>query len=573
MNVVRSSLLKGSAAVLLALTLCACGGGGTPVPDSGSVDTGGGTPVPDSGSGGSGGGTPVPDSGSGGTGGGTPVPVVLDTTAPTAEVIQTDAVLGKNTPIVIRFSESMDPASPAAQRHLGDRSQWRRLVHDRARNDTLTVSPQTGNWSSGDGRSLTVNAKDVAGNALATLSANYLVKLVFDNFQSAAFAIGQADLTSGFPNQQASPGANTLFNPDGNPVVTPDGRLFIGDYENNRVLAFNSLPAANNASADFVLGQPDSTSGDPRITSLGSHNGARQVVTVNGKFIVADSESSRVVIYDTIPTSGTARQSVVVGQPNFDSDADACNNSSLKEVRTVAATPDGKLIVTDSGNNRVLIWNAVPTIHGQAADVVLGQAELAHCTENDDNQDGAADETPSADAQPSARTLSWPAGVWSDGKRLVVVDSNNFRVLIWNQVPASNFQPADVVLGQNDFTHGTSNDFNQDNVVDEVPTNRTLNFAYNGVSSNGVQLAIADSRNNRVLIWNSFPTTNFQAADVVLGQSDFAHRKANDVDQDGFGDQQPSAHTLDNPAGVLFYRNKLLVVDNDNHRVLIFNSK
>ena len=158
---------------------------------------------------------------------------------------------------------------------------------------------------------------------------------------------------------------------------------------------------------------------------------------------------------------------------------------------------------------------------------------------------------------PSDKTLHLPAGVWSDGKRLVVVDRNNSRVLIWREVPTSDFQPANVVLGQSDFTHVVFNDGNS------LPTDRTLNLPYNGVSSNGVQLAIADTDNNRVLIWNSFPDTNFKAADVVLGQSDFAHAN----------EETASERTLNHPTGVLFYRDKLLVVDGGNSRVLIFNSK
>ena len=38
------------------------------------------------------------------------------------------------------------------------------------------------------------------------------------------------------------------------------------------------------------------------------------------------------------------------------------------------------------------------------------------------------------------------------------------------------------------------------------------------------KLYVADTQNYRVLIWNSFPTTNNQAPDVVLGQPDFTTR-------------------------------------------------
>ena len=35
---------------------------------------------------------------------------------------------------------------------------------------------------------------------------------------------------------------------------------------------------------------------------------------------------------------------------------------------------------------------------------------------------------------------------------LVVIDAGNHRALVWNQFPQSNSQPADLVLGQPDFT-------------------------------------------------------------------------------------------------------------------------
>ncbi|KYZ86951.1 hypothetical protein A3Q32_02715 [Alcanivorax sp. KX64203] len=137
----------------------------------------------------------------------------------------------------------------------------------------------------------------------------------------------------------------------------------------------------------------------------------------------------------------------------------------------------------------------------------------------------------------------------------------------------SNFQPADVVLGQADFSSSMPNDGNQDGQTDEAPSARTLNYPYDGVDSNGRQLAIADSGNARVLIWNSFPTANFQPADVVLGQSDFAHYVPNDDDQDGSMDSAASARVMISPTGVRFHQDKLLVSDEGANRVLVFQSQ
>lgn len=349
-------------------------------------------------------------------------------------------------------------------------------------------------------------------------------------------------------------------------MITVDGKLFIGDYDNNRILAYSSLPTVSNASADFVLGQPDFTSTTATVTQ-NSHRRPQQVVSAAGKLIVAEYSSHRIMIYNSIPTSGSAVPDVVVGQPDFTSSNSACSADGLFRVETVAVTPGGKLIATDSSNNRLLIWNAIPTSNGQPADVVLGQADFTHCTEDDDDQDGIADATP------SARSLDYPAGIWTDGTRLVVSDSDNNRVLIWNQVPTTSFQPADIVLGQASFTKFTENDDNQDSVADVSPSARTLSYPYDGIDSNGVQLAVADNNNNRVLIWNTFPTTNFQPADVVLGQATFSGQMINDDNQDGVDDGIGSARVLELPSGILFHHNKLMIADTENNRFLIFQSR
>lgn len=109
----------------------------------------------------------------------------------------------------------------------------------------------------------------------------------------------------------------------------------------------------------------------------------------------------------------------------------------------------------------------------------------------------------------------------------------------------NDFQPASVVIGQADFS---------------------------GEAANQGGTAAADTMNNRVLIWNNFPTTNFHPPDAVLGQATFAGFTANDDNQDGVKDATPSARTLNNPWGLGVYRDKLLVDDLGNQRVLVYTS-
>lgn len=467
--------------------------------------------------------------------------------------------------IVLTFSESMKPDSLSLGGSLAALTGNGEWSSNAVTNDTLTLTPST-SWNSGV-QTLGVTAKDVAGNVTKTGEMDFDVRLLFENFQAAQVVVGQPDFISNDEYQGGEPTANSIGGPYGNPAFdSTTGILFLSDFDAHRVLAFNGIPTQNDALADFVLGQPDFTSSGAGTTET-SFTGPQSLTANNGKFVLSEYTNHRISIYNGMPQSGPGVIDVVVGQTDKESDASGCTVSGLSNPETHFVTPDGKLLVTDSDNNRVLIWNTLPMEDGVAADLVLGQSTLTNCILNDDNQDGNIDEVP------GARTFSYPAGIWTDGTRIVVLDNDNNRVLIWNTFPTQSFTPADVVLGQADFTHAAPNDTNQDGVSDATPSARTFNGPYDGVYSNGLQLFVADTNNNRVLIWNTFPTENFVPADVVLGQSDFIRGALNDVDQDGVADLDAAAQVLSSPVGLLIVEDKLIVNDSGNSRYLIFKSR
>jgi hypothetical protein len=160
-------------------------------------------------------------------------------------------------------------------------------------------------------------------------------------------------------------------------------------------------------------------------------------------------------------------------------------------------------------------------------------------------------------------TLSDPRSAWTDGQRLVVADRGNHRVLIWTTFPTENGQPADVVVGQPAL------------VASEPSVGARGLMSPSDVHSNGEQLFVADAGNHRILIWASIPEVDFAPATSLIGQSDFDHAAPNDNDQDGLEDPQPSARTLKSKAGVLTVRvhgTTLFVGDAGNHRLLVFRS-
>lgn len=392
----------------------------------------------------------------------------------------------------------------------------------------------------------------VAGSASAG-------SIKLNNFQAASVVVGQADFSGGSTNQGGSAGANTLAHPYGECVVGPGGVLYLSDEGNNRVLGFKKVPTSNNASADFVLGQPDfttTTAGD----SDDEMGDPETMVIAGAKLIVDDFINHRVLIFNKAPRSTGAAADVVVGQPGFNSNASGCAQGSMAypESLTVSA---GKLIVADSGNHRVLIWKKIPRSNGAPADLVLGQNDFNTCVSNN-NGSGVA-------GSPSASNLAYPSGIWSSGTRLIVNDSDNNRVLIWKKFPKTSFQPADIVLGQPDFTSKVANNDGSGSMGS--PSARNLTYPYIGLYFNGSQLFVGDWTNNRVLIWKSLPKTNFQPADMVLGQPDLTSGVANN---DGSGASgSPSAQNLDNPVGIYQKGKKLFVTDNHNNRYLIYQGK
>lgn len=381
------------------------------------------------------------------------------------------------------------------------------------------------------------NPKQLAP-AVSTIDLDYPF-ITLTTHQPATLAIGQVDLVSA----TEAADERRFLSPYGRPAIV-NGVLYLPDYGLGRLMGYDSLPTLSGASADFVLGKADFADADDTVAAA-RMAGPQTVESDGQRLFVSDYEHNRILVFDGLPTSDGAAAAYAIGQPDLESSTGTCSATGLEspESFTLAA---GKLIVADSDNNRVLIWNSVPSTSGTAADVVLGQSTFDSCVENDDDQDGAPD------AGPSARTLFYPSDVWSDGERLVVVDSDNLRVLIWNEFPTTSFEGADLVLGQADFTSD-----------DALAGASGFEYPY-FLHSNGNQLFVTDTGNHRVLVWNSMPTENAQPADVVIGQADF------DGTASDAGEAVVNASGLSRPTGVYAHGNQLFVADNDNERYLVY---
>ncbi|MEE8143550.1 MAG: NHL repeat-containing protein [Planctomycetota bacterium] len=355
-------------------------------------------------------------------------------------------------------------------------------------------------------------------------------------------AIGQVNNTSGVQNRIASgaPAANSFAFPRRVILDSSDSVLFVADTQNHRVMDFSSPPTTDSI-ATMVYGQPSFVTSKPKGHTA---NHPTDATVTAGKLMVADSLNHRVMIYNSVPTSGDPSPDVVVGQVNIyetlsNQGGTAPTSSSLSGPQGVA-TDGVRLVIADTGNNRVLVYSSIPTSDGAVASVVLGQADFITRTPNTGGL--------------SVATLDSPVGVAISGTKLLVSDRNNHRVLIWNDVTAvTDGKSADVVIGQNDFT---SNFPNQGDLV----LDRTLHSPL-GLTVSGTVLYIADSDNHRVLGYLAIPSSNGQSANFVLGQVDM--RSAN---------PGASKSQFDTPTHVATDGIGLVVADGGNHRLLFYKT-
>ncbi|HEX4748332.1 MAG TPA: RICIN domain-containing protein [Bryobacteraceae bacterium] len=421
--------------------------------------------------------------------------------------------------------------------------------------------------------------------------------------QAARAELGQPE---NFSSGQAGSAQNLLGGASG--LAYAKGELWVADSnriaalpENNRVMGFSTtqIPAPYvdlttltpfstacglcGYEANVVVGQPDFLSSSPGRSQVatatsgstaeaGSMTTPTAVATDGTYLAVADTDNNRVLIWNPVPTGTNAAPNIVLGQTNFTSfqTPQPVNANSLRGPQGVWIQ-NGALFVADTQNYRILVWKHIPTQNNQPADIVLGQSSFSSVF-----QPPITNNFPSTTAQ----LLLNPTSVTSDGTRLFVADFGNNRVLIWNtafvngQLNLNNDQAADVVVGQPNMQTAVPNWSSAlcgaaDN---SAPCAASLNFPRYALSD-GKRLFIADGGNDRVLIFNTIPTQNSANADEVLGQVDFVS------DQDTSATISITSTLVDNtgavdvtssPTSLAFDGTNLYVSDPFNMRVLVF---
>lgn len=413
----------------------------------------------------------------------------------------------------------------------------------------------------------------------------------FISGQGARLVIGQTTFTS-----QNSGTSSTAIGSVGGLAFAND-TLFVTDSNrlgllpiNNRVLMYTNVsqtmpqPTASIppnlarcpvcvGQAGVVLGQPDFVSSAPARTQSGM-NLPLAVASDGNILAVADTANNRVLIWNTIPSGNGQPADIVLGQPDFTTlqEPPPVNASTFRAPQGVWIQ-NGKFFVADTQNNRVLIWNSIPTKNNQAADIVLGASNFT--TVPNQNQVTSAEVA-------SASTMLTPISVTSDGTHLFVTDLGFSRVLIWNKIPTTNDQAADVEIGQKDFSTAIPNDTAEGNMCASTGTDSNGNPTYPTVCattmnfpryalSDGNRLFVADGGNDRVLVYNTIPTQNATPADLVLGEPDFFSDLVTSNGSQFSPDLALSASNVTpTPTSLAWDGTNLYVADPSDYRVLVF---
>ncbi len=329
--------------------------------------------------------------------------------------------------------------------------------------------------------------------------------LVPADFTAAVRVLGQLDFSSNAP--AAGGGAAGLYEPGGVALDPLSGKVFVADTRNNRVLRYAGRAAlVNGLAAEAALGQDDLSGNSMATTQTGMKRPQAVACDAQGRLWVADTENNRVLRFDhaaDLPSGAPA--SGVLGQTSFTSATYQHNRSGMFRPAGLAVDPTGRLWVADAWNNRILRFDSAAGLaNGALASGVLGQASFDAWLTSDPPTSSslympaglAVDETgrlwvadtrnhrvlrfdraayrlPGAAAdgvlgQPDFTTkasttsqsgLYWPQAVAAGlNGQLWVLDSFNYRVLRFEQAgQKANGGPADGVLGQPDFTSHQAN--------------------------------------------------------------------------------------------------------------------
>lgn len=369
--------------------------------------------------------------------------------------------------------------------------------------------------------------------------------VVLNTSIAAPFVLFQNDSVSRLVNRDGLPpvkrdGVNNIYSLGA--YVDPNDsnrvKLFVNDRLNHRVLIFNTIPQDATALPDVVVGQADFLSGTANAgvgtSAAGFNENVHMSVCSNGKMLVSDRNNNRVLVYNQVPTANGTAADFVIGQPDFLTPTAATTATGLNRPYAAYCMAD-KLFVVEQGNNRILVFDPIPTATNPTASYVIGQPNMSTGTSGC-----------------TADKLNSPYEILRHGDTFFIADGGNQRVLEFDTIPTTTGATATAVLGQTTFTSCLQNKGNA------LPSASSLAFP-NALAARGNLLAVSDHTNNRTMFFD-LPVVTDQSASRQLGQLNF---------DSAINYAPPADNTVTTTKGLIFDQQYIWVGDGGNHRLAV----
>jgi uncharacterized protein (TIGR03437 family) len=370
----------------------------------------------------------------------------------------------------------------------------------------------------------------------------------------ADIIIGQVDRFSNQAQNPANGGRQTGLNNPTGIAVDANGNLYVADTGNNRILRYPQPfnPANANEFPSLVIGQKSLGTSTANLNGLGastlstSQNGAGRTgiaLDSSGNLWVADTGNNRALRFPAAALAGGSSfpaADMVIGQTAFNTSTQGQGRAALAGLglpNGISVSSSGTLYITDQFF-RVLVFPA-PLSTGMAASNILGVDTVNTAT---------------------ASSLNNPTGLASVTSGLVVADAGDNRLMVYASPTTSS--AATSVIGQNSFTDSSPNKGGGDASANSFssPTD---------IASGNQELYVADTKNNRVLVFTLSPAGVGSSATRVIGQLDFPYTGPNIVDGKGFyfANGFPAGAVLDSSVTPA----RLYVPDTFNNRILAYS--
>ncbi len=436
---------------------------------------------------------------------------------------------------------------------------------------STTVNQSTLNAASGvalDSTSNLLYVADLSNNRVMVFN---VATGTIASGENASYEMGQPSGGSAFTTSSPALTQSGMNTPYGLAFDSTNSRLFVGEINNNRVLAFNTSSISNGMNAANELGQPSGTAftSNTAATTQSGMTGPLGVAYdgTNNRLFVVDGGNNRVLAFNTSSISNGMNAASELGQPSgtaFTSNTATTTQSGLTGPSgAVYDSTNNQAYVGDAGNARVMIFGTAGITNGENASDLLGQYTSVSSTATATyTQNYAGNGIMQLGYNGGANTVIGGEAMDPVNHYLYVTDTGNNRVLVYalntdNSLgTASGGHTPSYVLGQTNLVSGGGG-------VSQSTFNNPVGLAFDAVNT---RLFVTDQNNHRVLVFSTSSLSNAMNASYELGQPSGANAFTT----------HSSATTrsgMQNPSDVAFdaVNERLFVADSNNNRVTVFN--